>query len=224
MPYFDNTKYAEIIHHILKRTVINGSANQLSNINLMEIMMQAANNNANNDNLIWLDMEMSGLLPDSDRILELAAVVTDADLNVLGESPVLVIHQTDAVLDGMDAWNKGTHGRSGLIDKVKASMLDEAAATEQMITFLKQFVPAGKSPMCGNSICQDRRFMARYMPDLEAYFHYRNLDVSVFKELAKRWKPTIYSGFKKASKHEALADIYESIDELKYYREHFIVK
>ena len=224
MPYFDNTKYAEIIHHILKRIVINGSANQLSNINLMEIMMQAANNNANNDNLIWLDMEMSGLLPDSDRILELAAVVTDADLNVLGESPVLVIHQTDAVLDGMDAWNKGTHGRSGLIDKVKASMLDEAAATEQMITFLKQFVPAGKSPMCGNSICQDRRFMARYMPDLEAYFHYRNLDVSVFKELARRWKPTIYSGFKKASKHEALADIYESIDELKYYREHFIVK
>jgi oligoribonuclease len=201
----------------------------------MEIMMQAANNNSaetnkpevNNkpsDNLIWLDMEMSGLLPDSDRILELAAVVTDAELNVLGESPVLVIHQSDAVLDGMDAWNKGTHGRSGLIDKVKASTLDEAAATEQMIAFLKQYVPTGKSPMCGNSICQDRRFMARYMPELEAYFHYRNLDVSVFKELARRWKPTIYSGFKKASRHEALADIYESIDELKYYREHFIVK
>ncbi|HSI25682.1 MAG TPA: oligoribonuclease [Methylotenera sp.] len=201
----------------------------------MEIMMQAANNNlaetnkpeVNNkpgDNLIWLDMEMSGLLPDSDRILELAAVVTDAELNVLGESPVLVIHQSDVVLDGMDAWNKGTHGRSGLIDKVKNSTLDEAAATEQMIAFLKQYVPTGKSPMCGNSICQDRRFMARYMPDLEAYFHYRNLDVSVFKELARRWKPTIYSGFKKASRHEALADIYESIDELKYYREHFIVK
>lgn len=201
----------------------------------MEIMMQAVNNNSSetnktevnnksSDNLIWLDMEMSGLLPDSDRILELAAVVTDAELNVLGESPVLVIHQTDAVLDGMDAWNKGTHGRSGLIDKVKASTLDEVSATEQMITFLKQYVPAGKSPMCGNSICQDRRFMARYMPDLEAYFHYRNLDVSVFKELARRWKPTIYSGFKKASRHEALADIYESIDELKYYREHFIVK
>lgn len=198
-------------------------------------MMQAVNNNAaetnkaeannkSNDNLIWLDMEMSGLLPDSDRILELAVVVTDAELNVLGESPVMVIHQSDAVLDGMDAWNKGTHGRSGLIDKVKASTLDEAAATEQMIAFLKQYVPAGKSPMCGNSICQDRRFMARYMPDLEAYFHYRNLDVSVFKELARRWKPTIYSGFKKASRHEALADIYESIDELKYYREHFIVK
>lgn len=176
------------------------------------------------DNLIWLDMEMSGLLPDSDRILELAAVVTDANLNVLGESPVLVIHQTDAVLEGMDAWNKGTHGRSGLIEKVKASTLNEQVATEQMIAFLKQHVPAGKSPMCGNSICQDRRFMARYMPDLESYFHYRNLDVSVFKELARRWKPAVYTGFKKASKHEALADIYESIDELKYYREHFIVK
>lgn len=178
----------------------------------------------NDNNLIWLDMEMSGLLPDSDRILELAAVVTDAELNVLAESPVLVVHQSDAVLDGMDAWNKGTHGRSGLIDKVKASTLDEAAASAQMLDFLKQYVSANKSPMCGNSICQDRRFMARYMPELEAYFHYRNLDVSVFKELARRWKPEIYNGFKKASKHEALADIYESIDELKYYREHFIVK
>jgi oligoribonuclease len=183
----------------------------------MEIMMAL-----NNDNFIWLDMEMSGLSPDNDRILELAAVVTDAALNVLGESPVLVVHQSDAVLEGMDAWNKGTHGRSGLIDKVKASTLNEAAATEQMLNFLKDYVPAGKSPMCGNSICQDRRFMARYMPNLEAYFHYRNLDVSVFKELARRWKPTVYAGFKKASKHEALADIYESIEELKYYREHFI--
>lgn len=191
---------------------------------LMEIMMAESTNSSNQNNLIWLDMEMSGLLPDSDRILELAAVVTNADLNVLAESPVLVIHQSDAVLDGMDAWNKGTHGRSGLIDKVKASTLDEEAATLQMIDFLKQFVPAGKSPMCGNSICQDRRFMARYMPNLESYFHYRNLDVSVFKELARRWKPEIYAGFKKASKHEALADIYESIDELKYYREHFIIK
>jgi oligoribonuclease len=183
----------------------------------MEIMMANPN-----DNLIWLDMEMSGLLPDTDRILELAVVVTDADLNVIAESPVLVIHQSDAVLDGMDAWNKGTHGRSGLIEKVKASSMDEAAATEAMLTFLKQHVPAGKSPMCGNSICQDRRFMARYMPELEKYFHYRNLDVSTFKELARRWKPVVYSGFKKASRHEALADIYESIDELKYYREHFI--
>jgi oligoribonuclease len=180
--------------------------------------------NSNQNNLIWLDMEMSGLLPDTDRILELAAVVTDAELNVLAESPVFVIHQSDAVLDGMDAWNKGTHGRSGLIDKVKASKIDEATASSEMIAFLKNYVPAGKSPMCGNSICQDRRFMARYMPELETYFHYRNLDVSVFKELARRWKPEIYSGFKKASRHEALADIYESIDELKYYREHFIVK
>ncbi len=178
----------------------------------------------NQNNLIWLDMEMSGLLPDSDRILELAAVVTDAELNVLAESPVLVIHQSDAVLEGMDAWNKGTHGRSGLIQKVKDSTLDEEQASLLMLAFLKNWVPAGKSPMCGNSICQDRRFMARFMPDLEKYFHYRNLDVSVFKELARRWKPEIYSGFKKASKHEALADIYESIDELKYYREHFIVK
>jgi len=186
--------------------------------------MTASNNSTDQNNLIWLDMEMSGLLPDTDRILELAAVVTDAELNVLAESPVLVIHQSDAVLDGMDAWNKGTHGRSGLIDKVKASKLTEAEASAQMIAFLKQYVPAGKSPMCGNSICQDRRFMARYMPELESYFHYRNLDVSVFKELARRWKPEIYSGFKKASRHEALADIYESIDELKYYREHFIVK
>lgn len=187
-------------------------------------MKDAMSNTNNNEHLIWLDMEMSGLLPDSDRILELAAVVTDADLNVIAESPVLVVHQSDAVLDGMDAWNKGTHGRSGLIDKVKVSTLDEEAATDAMLAFLKQHVPEGKSPMCGNSICQDRRFMARYMPRLEAYFHYRNLDVSVFKELARRWRPDIYSGFKKASRHEALADIYESIDELKYYREYFIVK
>jgi oligoribonuclease len=202
---------------------------------LMEIMMAvnteatntagpSSSSSSNQNNLIWLDMEMSGLLPDTDRILELAAVVTDAELNVLAESPVFVIHQSDAVLDGMDAWNKGTHGRSGLIDKVKASKMDEATASSEMIAFLKTYVPAGKSPMCGNSICQDRRFMARYMPELETFFHYRNLDVSVFKELARRWKPEIYSGFKKASRHEALADIYESIDELKYYREHFIVK
>lgn len=194
----------------------------------MEIMMAEQSNqqasDSNQNNLIWLDMEMSGLLPDTDRILELAVVVTDAELNVLAESPVLVIHQSDAVLEGMDAWNKGTHGRSGLIEKVKASTLDEATATDMMIAFLKPYISAKKSPMCGNSICQDRRFMARYMPELESYFHYRNLDVSVFKELARRWKPEIYSGFKKAGKHEALADIYESIDELKYYREHFIVK
>jgi oligoribonuclease len=209
---------------IVKHLKANGSQSMSLTRILMEIMMVASNNNVNNENLIWLDMEMSGLLPDSDRILELAAVVTDANLNLLGESPVFVIHQSDAVLDGMDAWNKGAHGRSGLIDKVKASTTSEQMATEQMIAFLKEHVPAGKSPMCGNSICQDRRFMARYMPELESYFHYRNLDVSVFKELARRWKPEIYAGFKKASRHEALADIYESIDELKYYREHFIVK
>lgn len=188
----------------------------------MEIMTRGTQLATNQDNLIWLDMEMSGLLPDTDRILELAAVVTDVQLNVIAESPVLVIHQSDAVLDGMDAWNKGTHGRSGLIEKVKASTLDEEAATEAMLAFLKEHVAAGKSPMCGNSICQDRRFMARYMPRLESFFHYRNLDVSVFKELSRRWRPDIYAGFKKASRHEALADIYESIDELKYYREHFL--
>lgn len=176
----------------------------------------------NPDNLLWLDMEMTGLFPDTDRILELAIVVTDPELNVLGESPVIVVHQSDAVLAGMDAWNQSTHGRSGLIDKVKASTTDEATASAIMIEFAKQFVPAGKSPMCGNSICQDRRFMARYMPELESFFHYRNLDVSVFKELSRRWKPEVYAGFKKSSRHEALADIYESIDELKYYREHFI--
>lgn len=175
-----------------------------------------------NNNLIWVDMEMSGLLPDSDVILELAAVITDSNLNVIAESPVLVVHQSDTVLDGMDAWNKGTHGKSGLIDKVKASTLTEVEAEAQMVEFLKPHVAANKSPMCGNSIGQDRRFMARYMPELEAYFHYRNLDVSTLKELARRWRPKLYDGFKKANSHTALADIYESIDELKYYREHFI--
>jgi oligoribonuclease len=175
-----------------------------------------------NNNLIWIDLEMSGLQPDTDRILEMAVVITDAELNQLAESPVFVVHQSDEVLSGMDAWNKGTHGKSGLIDKVKVSTLTEGDAEAQMIEFLKQYVPANKSPMCGNSICQDRRFMVRYMPKLEAYFHYRNLDVSVFKELARRWKPKIYDGFKKASNHTALADVHESIDELKYYREHFI--
>lgn len=173
-------------------------------------------------NLLWIDMEMSGLSPDENRILEVAVVVTDANLNVLAESPVLVVHQSDAVLDGMDNWNKGTHGKSGLIDRVKASTLDEAAVEAQMLAFLKQHVPERTSPMCGNSICQDRRFLARHMPTLEAYFHYRNLDVSTLKELAKRWRPGLAEGFKKASKHEALADIYESIEEMKYYREHFI--
>jgi len=176
----------------------------------------------NEMNLVWVDMEMTGLDPDTDRIIEVAAVVTDADLNVLAEGPVFAIHQADAVLDGMDNWNKGTHGKSGLIDRVRASTVDEAAASEALIAFLKQWVPAGKSPMCGNSICQDRRFMARGMPKLEAFFHYRNLDVSTLKELCRRWKPELVGGFKKAQKHTALADIIESIEELRYYREHFI--
>ena len=174
------------------------------------------------DNLIWIDLEMTGLQPDTDRIIELAVVVTDAQLQVRVEGPVLAIHQSDAVLDGMDAWNKGTHGKSGLIDRVKASNLTEATAQAQVIEWLSQHVPKGKSPMCGNSICQDRRFLARYMPELERFFHYRNLDVSTLKELARRWKPQIMAGFKKAQAHTALADIQESIDELAYYRAHFL--
>jgi oligoribonuclease len=176
----------------------------------------------NEFNLIWLDMEMTGLDPDNDRIIEVAVVVTDADLNILAEGPVLAIHQSDQILDGMDAWNKGTHGRSGLIERVKASAVSEAEAESALIDFLKKYVQSGKSPMCGNSICQDRRFMARSMPKLEAFFHYRNLDVSTLKELCKRWRPELVNGFKKHQKHTALADIIESIEELRYYREHFI--
>ncbi len=176
----------------------------------------------NEMNLIWVDLEMTGLDPETDRIIEVAVVVTDANLNVLAEGPVYAIHQTDAVLNGMDAWNKGTHGRSGLIDRVKASNITEAMAEDALIDFLIDYVPRGKSPMCGNTICQDRRFMAKTMPKLEAFFHYRNLDVSTLKELARRWKPELIDGFKKQQKHTALADIMESIDELKYYREHFI--
>ena len=173
---------------------------------------------ADPNNLIWIDMEMTGLQPDSDRIIEVAMVVSDAQLNVLAESPAWVVHQPDEVLGGMDSWNKGTHGKSGLIDKVRASALTEAQAEAEALEFLKPFVPAGMSPMCGNSICQDRRFLARWMPRLEAHFHYRNLDVSTLKELVKRWKPELSKGFVKEGKHEALADIYDSIEELKYYR------
>jgi oligoribonuclease len=174
-------------------------------------------------NLIWIDLEMTGLSPVTDRIIELGVVVTDAQLRVRVEGPVLAIHQSDAVLDGMDAWNKGTHGKSGLIDRVRASTVDEAAAQAQVLGWLATVVPKGKSPMCGNSICQDRRFLAQTMPELERFFHYRNLDVSTLKELARRWKPQILDGFKKAQAHTALADIHESIDELAYYREHFLL-
>jgi oligoribonuclease len=176
----------------------------------------------NEFNLVWVDMEMTGLDPDKDRIIEVAVVVTDSNLNILGEGPVFAIHQPNEILDGMDAWNKGTHGRSGLIDRIKASTVTEAEAEAALIEFLKKYVPSGKSPMCGNTICQDRRFMVRGMPKLEAFFHYRNLDVSTLKELCKRWKPELANGFKKHQKHTALADIIESIEELRYYREHFI--
>jgi oligoribonuclease len=176
----------------------------------------------NEFNLVWVDMEMTGLDPDTDRIIEVAAVVTDANLNILAQGPVFAIHQPDEILDRMDAWNKGTHGRSGLIDRVKASTITEADAEAALVDFLRHFVPPGKSPMCGNTICQDRRFMARSMQKLEAFFHYRNLDVSTLKELCRRWKPELISGFKKHQKHTALADIIESIEELRYYRQHFI--
>ncbi|RDU97147.1 oligoribonuclease [Trinickia dinghuensis] len=174
-------------------------------------------------NLVWLDMEMTGLEPDTDRIIEIAVVVTNSTLDKVVEGPVLAIHQSDETLDKMDDWNKNTHGCSGLIERVRASAVSEADAAEQIRAFLGNYVPPGKSPMCGNSICQDRRFMARWMPELERFFHYRNLDVSTLKELCRRWQPAIYKGFQKRAMHTALADIHESIDELKYYRQHFLV-
>ena len=173
-------------------------------------------------NLIWLDCEMSGLDPEKERLLEIAVVVTGPDLSPRIEGPVIVIHQSDALLNGMDAWNKGTHGKSGLIDKVKNSTIDESQAEEVLIAFLKKYVSKGTTPMCGNTISQDRRFLVRYMPKFEAWFHYRNLDVSTLKELAKRWKPEVYAAFKKRQSHTALADVHESIDELMHYREHFL--
>ncbi|PAT31361.1 oligoribonuclease [Vandammella animalimorsus] len=171
------------------------------------------------DNLIWLDCEMSGLNPETDRLLEIAVIVTGPQLQPRIEGPVLVIHQSDDVLNGMDAWNKGTHGRSGLTDKVRASTIDEAQAEAQLLQFLRRYVAKGKSPMCGNTIGQDRRFLVKYMPKLEAFFHYRNVDVSTLKELTRRWQPGIANQFKKAQKHTALADVHESIDELQFYRE-----
>jgi oligoribonuclease len=172
--------------------------------------------------LVWIDMEMTGLDPDRDRIIEIAVVVTDSTLATVAEAPVLVVHQPDAVLDAMDEWNKSTHGRTGLTARVRASTLDESAVEERLLAFLAEQVPMRTSPMCGNSICQDRRFLARWMPRLEAYFHYRNLDVSTLKELVRRWRPDLAKGLTKQGKHEALADIYESIDEMKYYRDNFL--
>lgn len=174
------------------------------------------------NHLIWLDLEMTGLEPDRDRIIEMAIVITDSQLNTVAEAPVIAVHQPDSVLDGMDEWNRNTHGKSGLTERVKASLLGEAEAEAQMLAFLQEYVPGRTSPMCGNSVCQDRRFLARYMPKLEAWFHYRNLDVSTLKELARRWRPEVYASLKKSGKHEALSDIYESINELRHYRDNFL--
>ena len=186
------------------------------------IPAQAATLPPSDQNLVWIDLEMSGLSPFTDRIIEIAVVVTDAHLTVRVEGPVFAIHQADVVLDGMDNWNKGTHGKSGLTERVRQSTIDEAQAQAAVIAWLKAYVPKGKSPMCGNSICQDRRFLAKDMPLLEDFFHYRNLDVSTLKELARRWKPAVLAGFKKAQAHTALADIHESIDELIHYRQHLL--
>jgi oligoribonuclease len=173
-------------------------------------------------NLVWLDCEMSGLDPEKERLLEIAVVITGPQLTPRVEGPVIVIHQSDAVLNAMDAWNKGTHGKSGLIDKVKASTVTEAEAEAELLAFISRYVPRNGTPMCGNSIGQDRRFLVKYMPKLESYFHYRNLDVSTLKELAKRWKHEVYESFKMHQKHTALADVHESIDELEHYRTHFL--
>jgi oligoribonuclease len=174
-------------------------------------------------NLVWIDCEMTGLDPERERLIEIAVVITGPDLTPRIEGPVLVIHQPDEILNAMDAWNKGTHGRSGLIDKVKASTLTEAQAEAELLAFIQRYVPKASSPLCGNTISQDRRFLVKYMPRLEAWLHYRNLDVSTLKELARRWKPEVYAAFKKQQKHTALADVHESIEELVHYRQHFLL-
>jgi oligoribonuclease len=194
----------------------------MANTRAQAATKQTTKPHPNEFRLVWLDMEMTGLDPEKERIIEVAVVITEPDLTIVAEGPVLVVHQPDSLLDAMDSWNKSTHGKSGLIDRVKASTLSESDAEHQLVTFMAQYVPAGKSPLCGNTVSQDRRFMFNYMPKLEQFFHYRTIDVSTLKELARRWKPELLKGFEKRSKHEALADIYESIDELKYYRENFI--
>lgn len=176
----------------------------------------------NDDNLIWVDLEMTGLDPETDVVIEIATIVTDKDLNILAEGPVIAIHQPDEVLDNMNEWCVVQHGKSGLTERVRQSTIDEEKASELTLEFLQQWVDQGKSPMCGNSICQDRRFMVKYMPKLESYFHYRHIDVSTLKELARRWKPSILNGLTKSATHLALDDIRESIEECRYYREHFI--
>jgi len=172
--------------------------------------------------LVWIDLEMTGLYPERDRIIEIATIITDSVLNVLAEGPVIAVHQSDKLLDEMDAWNTRTHGETGLIDRVKASTVSEAQAEQQTLEFIQQYVPKNSSPLCGNSVCQDRRFMYQYMPSLESWLHYRNLDVTSLKELAKRWAPEVYNGYSKQNTHRALDDIRESIDELRHYRAHFL--